>query len=295
MQPRETDNRAPRASTSGVRGHRLARHGLAVALQMWTVREQMSLDPLGCLLDVADAGYDAVELVGYANAGFDAIRGGLASAGLRAISQHLPYHRFADELDRLIEEHKSLGCDYVVIQQGRHEDWVDADAVRAFADQANAWGAACCDAGLALGYHGYHELDQEFAPYGNATRWDLFAGLIDPELVFLQLDTYWVRRTGHDPVEMLERFAGRVPTLHLKDTARPQDGAARGATPPPTDGAVDDTTIGDGLLQLPVVLDAAARNGTRWVIVEQEGDPQHALRDIRRSRGNLLDALDRLP
>lgn len=250
---------------------------IGIALQMWTVRQQMRAGARACIAEVAGAGYDAVELVGYGDAGFAAVRDRLAETGVQAISQHVPYGRFAQELDTVLAENSELGCSYLVIQQGRHEDWLDADAVRSFAATCNAWGAACRDAGLSLGYHGYHELDQEFAPYGAATRWDLFAAQTDPELLFLQLDTYWVRQTGNDPAALLERFAGRVPTLHLKDTAPAADGT--------------DTTVGDGLLDLPAVLAAAARSGTSWVIVEQEGDPGNALRDIRRSRLNTAQAL----
>jgi len=250
---------------------------MGLALQMWTVRDQMRADMSGCLAEVAAAGFDAVELVGYADAGFDRVRSGLVDAGLRAISQHVPYRRLEQECEAVVEENTALGCSYVVIQQGRHEDFLDADSVRSFAATCNEWGSVFRAAGLSLGYHGYHELDQEFAPHEDGTRWDLFAQETDPGLIFLQLDTYWVRHTGNDPAEMLARFAGRVHTLHLKDTATAADGT--------------DTTVGDGMMALPTVLAAARANGTRWVIVEQEGDPVNAFRDIRRSRQNAAEAL----
>jgi sugar phosphate isomerase/epimerase len=243
----------------------------------------MATDALRCLGDVADAGYRAVELVGYGDAGFAAVRDRLGQVGLRAMSQHVAYRRLADELDTVIEENLALGCTSVIIQQGRHEDWVDEDAVRSFAATASAWGKACADAGLALGYHGYHELDLEFAPWDNATRWDLFAQETDPNLLFLQLDTYWVTRTGHDPVDLLGRFAGRVPLLHLKDPS-PDAGAMAGAD-------ALDTTVGDGLLDLPGVLRAARDTGVRWLVIEQEGDPDRALADIAVSRDNVIAAL----
>jgi sugar phosphate isomerase/epimerase len=251
---------------------------LEVGLQMWTVREQMAADALRCLSQVADAGYRGVELVGYGNVGFEALRDGLGEAGLRAVSQHVAYRRLDHELELVIAENVALGCEYVVIQQGRHDDWVDDSAVVAFAATCTSWARSFRDAGLALGYHGYHELDLEFAAAGNGTRWDLFAETIDPELLFLQLDTYWVRHTGQDPVAMLGRFGGRVPLLHLKDTS-----TVPGET---------DTAVGNGLMDLPAVLAAASSAGTRWLFVEQEGDPAHAFGDIRRSRDNVVRALE---
>jgi sugar phosphate isomerase/epimerase len=134
-----------------------------------------------------------------------------------------------------------------------------------------------------LGYHGYHELDLEFAPWGTATRWDLFAQETDPHLLFLQLDTYWVTCTGSDPVDLLGRFAGRVPLLHLKDPAPDANAWA--------EADALDTTVGDGLLDLPGVLRAARHSGVHWLIIEQEGDPDNALADIARSRDNVTAVL----
>jgi sugar phosphate isomerase/epimerase len=262
-------------ASSPVLGDASGRSDIEIGLQMWTVREQMRADAVGCIAEVAAAGYTAVELVGYGSAGLPAVRDSLREAGVLAVSQHVPYRRFAEELDAVIAENLELGCSYVVIQQGRHEDWIDDAAVLCFAEVANDWGRALRDAGLSLGHHGYHEIEYEFAPSGAGTRWELFTQATDPDLLFVQLDTFWVRQTGQDPVAMLERFAGRVPSLHLKDTT----------------AAGTDTTVGDGLMDLPAILDAARRSDTQWVMIEQEGDPQNAFRDIRRSRDNAARAL----
>jgi len=233
----------------------------------------MASDAPGCLARVAEAGYDTVELVGYGSAGFPAIIDGLTAAGLRAVSQHVPYRRLEDELEPVIAENTALGCRFVVLQQGRHQDWVDADAVRSFAATCNRWGDELGAAGLRFGHHGYHEMDLEFAPEAGRTRWDIFVEETDPDRVFLQLDTYWVRRSGNDPVELLRRLAGRTPLMHLKDTS--------------PDAGGTDTTVGDGLMDLAAVLEAAVETGVQAVIVEQEGDPPNALRDAAVSRRHL--------
>jgi sugar phosphate isomerase/epimerase len=72
---------------------------------------------------------------------------------------------------------------------------------------------------------------------------------------------------------LIRQLAGRVPTLHAKELAT---GADR-----------KDTTIGDGATPWPELIAAAKAAGTEWFIVEQEDDPAHAYRDIRRSLANL--------
>ena len=48
---------------------------------------------------------------------------------------------------------------------------------------------------------------------------DLLAAGTDPALVDFQIDIYWALVAGADPVALIARHAGRVPTLHAKELA----------------------------------------------------------------------------
>jgi sugar phosphate isomerase/epimerase len=56
-----------------------------------------------------------------------------------------------------------------------------------------------------------------------------------------------------------------------------------------------DTPVGDGTIPWDRVLAAANAAQTRWFIVEQEDDPDNAVRDIRRSLENLRRLLAATP
>ena len=245
----------------------------AVALQLYTVRQQMESDPEGCLAAVADAGYDAVEFAGFGALSVDRLRAVLDDVGLRAISSHVEYEELDNDLDRVIEDHLRLGCDYVVIQQALSEHFDSPATVRQLAAQCNEWGRRCRSRGLYLGYHGYHDFAKEFLLYNGGTLYDLFVAETEPSEFHIQLDTFWVRHVGERPEDALRRFSGRVEMLHLKD--------ARGGD---ADG---DCPIGEGVIEWPLVLAAAEDTGVRWLIVEQEDAPDDALRDIRTSLENL--------
>jgi sugar phosphate isomerase/epimerase len=81
----------------------------------------------------------------------------------------------------------------------------------------------------------------------------LLAEQTDPELVKIELDTYFALKAGKNPLEYMQRFAGRMPLLHLKDINR-------------SDGSV--VEVGKGGLPLPAVLEAAGKTGVEWIIVE---------------------------
>lgn len=248
-----------------------------LALQMYTVRDQFAAAPRRCLHDVAQAGFTAVEFAGFGDLSPTELRAALDAEGLRAISSHIDIPFFETELDRVVDDHLAMGCSYVVIQQAAVKDFSSAADVSALAARCNEWGRTLAAAGLRLGYHGYHDFDNEFAMDDGVRRWDRFVAETDPRYVDIQLDTYWVQFVGDDPVEALHRLRDRVPMLHAKDMRIDRSG---------------DTPVGTGRTPWPEVLAAAVATGVEWIVVEQENDPANAIRDIEVSRRNLLSVLE---
>ena len=63
----------------------------------------------------------------------------------------------------------------------------------------------------------YHNHYQEFQRFGDDLVYELVLENTDPELVLIEMDTYWVYRGGHDPIEWMRRYRDRVILLHQKD------------------------------------------------------------------------------
>jgi len=101
----------------------------------------------------------------------------------------------------------------------------------------------------------------------------------DPERVFLCYDTGHFAFAGEDPLAMLERYAGRVGHVHLKDVrravadrVRPEDWSFLKAV---REGAF--TVPGDGCVDFDPVFEALAAAGYEgWLLVEAEQDPAKA-------------------
>ena len=86
-----------------------------IGLQLYTVREVAKNDFLGVLSKVAAMGYPSVEFAGLHGVDARSVRAHLDSIGLRASSAHVPYQRFLDDTPGVVEEMKTLGCNYAVV------------------------------------------------------------------------------------------------------------------------------------------------------------------------------------
>lgn len=92
------------------------------------------------------------------------------------------------------------------------------------------------------------------------------------------MDVFWVSVGGGDPVELLRRYAGRVPLIHLKDKAA--------GTPVQYNEAVAGTAfkeVGAGTLDFAAILRAASTAGVKHYFVEQDSTPGDPLASLRQS------------
>lgn len=240
-----------------------------IALQLYTVRAAAQRDFLGTLREVAAMGYGAVELAGLHGVAVPQVRATLDELGLRAVAAHVGLEELEQRFAAAVADAQALGCSFVVLPWLAPARRGPAAAVQSLAATMNQWGRQLRDEGLRLAYH-HH--DFEFAPLEGSSIWALLTERLDPELVSLELDVYWVRRGGHDPAALISRHGPQVALMHLKDIA--PDGAA-------------DMPAGEGALDWDGILAAARAAGTAWYIVEQD-NPRDPLDDVRRARLQML-------
>jgi sugar phosphate isomerase/epimerase len=135
------------------------------------------------------------------------------------------------------------------------------------AEAFNRFGKAARDAGLRFGYHchGY-----EFVPSSEGTLFDTLAGATDAANVEFQIDVFHAFLGGADPVRLIEKYKGRVTTLHLKDLKKGFPVKAGTDLAP----AEADVPVGTGQVDMPAVLRAAVKAGVATYYLEDESaDP----------------------
>ena len=96
-----------------------------------------------------------------------------------------------------------------------------------------------------------------------------------------EIDVFWVRAGGKDPAELIRNLKGRVSQLHLKDLKRDVNTPTYGSVP---NDAFQE--LGDGVIAMAPVLDAALAAGVEHCHVEQDQSPD-PLASIRQSIGFL--------
>jgi len=231
---------------------------MKLSIQLYTVRDQFTADPAGTLKKLKEIGLNYVE--GGGSFGGDTASEGrklLDELGLKASGAHIGLPSWENEFDKVIEEAKTIGVDYVIVP------WIDqavyADGWEKFALKLNEIGQKVKDAGLTLAYHNHAF---EFENDGLTTLYDT----ADPELVKAQLDIAWAQIGGADPVALIQKLKGRLPLVHLKDFDPDKTPQWRPA--------------GQGIVDWDKILAAIA-----------EGDVEYGAIELDESPGDPLDAV----
>jgi len=242
------------------------------ALQLYSVRDMTARDFAGTMKKVAEIGYKLVETAGYGNLKTaKEAKKALDDAGLKAVSGHFTIDLLENKIDQVVEDAQTLGLDMVVcpfLPDDRHKDAAGYLSVAKSLEKA----------GLALHQYGpvlaYHNHAFEFQKFGDKNGLDLIFENTQPHLVAAEVDVYWVKNAGVDPVQYLTKLGDRVRALHLKDMLA--DSEKRFAP------------VGTGVIDFKQVLAVAEKNGVRYGIVEQDRTyDQATLQVIKTSLENL--------
>ena len=254
-----------------------------VGLQMWSLREYLPKDLPGTLAKIRAMGFRDVEGAGLWKHTAAELRSALDSAGLRCQSAHMQFGRLRDDPQGAFAEAKALGATWVVCPWIDHQKEFTRDDALKSAAVFNKVGAAAQATGLRFSYHchGY-----EMLPAPEGTRFDTLAQNTDPKLVAFQIDVFHALHGGADPVDLINRYASRVTSLHLKDLKK-------GVVVPKGTGVgtpEDDVPLGTGQVDWPAVLRAAVKAGASLYYIEDESaDPWgHIPQSVQYLRGLKL-------
>lgn len=243
---------------------------MKIAAQLYTVRDPLASDFEGTLRRVREIGYTHVELLALENQSAEELKEILKKCELTPVAIHCPIERLHADLDTAIQETRTLGIHYLVCPYLPEELRKNEAGWLNTAKALNSFGEGCHRAGIQFCYH-HHSF--EYEKVGDRFALDLLFEETDAKKVVAELDTYWIRHGGDDPVGRINRMSGRCPLLHLKDM---RDDAERSFG-----------EVGEGILDFSAIIAAAEKAGTVWGIVEQDTCPGDPLESIALSFRNL--------
>lgn len=251
-----------------------------IALQLYSLRDEISKDYNGVITKVGEMGYTAVESADYSDGKFynrtpEEFKSDLSKAGLVFLSSHtnrelsdveLASKNFTEALkwwDQAIDAHKTAGVQYIV------DPWISVPKtlkdLQTYCEYLNEIGKKCQEKGLKFGYHNHAH---EFTKIEDKMMYDYMLENTNPEYVFFEMDVYWTVRGQQSPVEYFKKYPGRFTLLHIKD----------------------DKELGEsGMVGFDAILKNTDKAGTKYLIVEVEKYDYAPLESVKISLDYLLN------
>ena len=164
-----------------------------ISIQLYTLRSIMR----GAGVDetirtLGQIGYPRVELAGYYGRTAAEMRALLDSAGIRAMSSHDNVTWSADALERKLDNAEVMDQRFMVVP---YLNSTSLSYWQEHAERMNVEAAAARTRGIAYGYHNHaHEFTIDLG--GGVTPWDVLTSELDPSLVHLEVDLYWIVTGG---------------------------------------------------------------------------------------------------
>lgn len=243
-----------------------------IGVQLYTIRDflhteeetKISFEKLKKL------GYDQVQTAGtpFSYERFGALA---KESGLEIVGTHDNFDLMCNDVQKAIANHEALGTKLMGIggffksEKKDYEDFIQA---------ANLVAKNIAPYGYKFTYHNH---SHEFRKLDGQLIMDLLAEGLDKDHTSFVLDTYWVQHGGADVRHWIEKLAGRIDILHLKDMAKSPDN-----NPPQYI-----TEIGNGNLYWEGILETALKTGVRYFVVEQDTCPGNPFDSLKQSADYL--------
>lgn len=234
-----------------------------ISVQLYALREESQSDFDKVLSDIADIGYSGVEPFSLFGKSPEAFKQQVEDLGMQVSSSHHPWANRTD-INEAIETIQALGLTRVAAGFGP-DDVKDADSVKRTVDTINALTESLKSHNLTLFLHNHY---WEFTPVDGELPYHTFYRSC-PDVEF-EVDTYWAANFGAcDPAQEVANVKDRAPLLHIKDGPNEQGKAH--------------VAVGDGVLEIADIINAADPNVLEWVIVELDACDTDMLEAIRGS------------
>jgi sugar phosphate isomerase/epimerase len=197
--------------------------GLPIGCQTWPVRTMIGKDFPGTVKQLADAGFQSVELCspyGYQEYGF----GGLAKysgtelrkilndTGLTCVSSHFGIEELRQNQEHSIAWAKDVGLTQMLVASLGGPKNPTMDDVKRAADEYNKIGERAAKAGI---QQGLHNEDFEVSTVDSKRTYDVLFGLLDPKLVKFQFQVSTISQ-GFDAAEYFTKYPGRFISMHVQ-------------------------------------------------------------------------------
>lgn len=247
-----------------------------LAAQLFTVREELKEGIRPVFKQLKEQGWPAVQISALPE-GYDPKEVALAleENDLKAAGMHISLDRLETDLEGVLEEAdlyktKDIICPFIGPELRNEEGYRKLKAT------LNEITRKAPD--YRISYHN-HDFEFETTIDGQeALRY-----LLDPaddNKILAEIDVYWVKKGGLDPLDYIQPYAHRMPIIHLKDMT--------------ADERQTFAEVGEGVIDFMPILQWGEENGVEWYAVEQDVCEQAPLDSLYTSLTNLKQMIEKM-
>jgi len=233
-----------------------------IGVQLYSFRHQFEKDISGTLDKIKAMGITKLEGGGSYGLTQPEFKNMLEARKMKVVSVGADYNQLKTDLQTIIGNAKAYGAKYVVCFWIPHTGAFTVDNAREAVEVFNTAGKILKENGLNFCYHphGY-----EFGTWENGDLFDYLLTKTNPAYVNFEMDVFWIKQPGKDPVALLEKYSGRFPLMHLKDR--------KPGTPNSQDGHADvelNVVLGQGDVGIAAIMKVAKKHGVKHFFIEDE-------------------------
>ena len=233
-----------------------------IGLQLYTFRNQIAKDIPGMFEKISKMGIRELEGGGTYGLSVDSFKALLKKNNLKIVSVGAGFKDLDSNVQAVISNAKTFTAGYVTCTWIPHEKDFTIDHAKKAVEVFNRAGKLLKENGISLVYHphGY-----EFGSYEGGTLFDYMAKNMNPADANFEMDVFWIKHPGQDPVALLKKYPKRFLLMHLKDR--------KPGTPGNQEGRADvesNVVLGSGDVGIADIMREAPRAGVKHYFIEDE-------------------------
>lgn len=234
-----------------------------IGLELYSLRNEFKIDVAGTLAKIKDWKIKFIEGGGTYGLPVPEFKKLLEQNNLEMVSYGAEFNEIAKNPQSVIDNAKAFGSKYIMCAWIPHNknEFTITDIKKAI-DVFTIFGKLASENSLKFCYHthGY-----EFRPYKSGTLFDYLVKNTDPKYINYQMDVFWVKHPGQDPLALLKTYPDRFLMLHLKDRQPGTEGNQDGR-------AADETNVvlGKGDVGIAAIMKQAKKIGIKYYFIEDE-------------------------
>lgn len=244
----------------------------AIGLQLYTLRDVIMSDVKGILSAVAEMGYTEVETYGYKEGSLFGMEAKefakfLENLGVKVASGHYGIDlATSSEWERACADAREMGQQYVVVPWMDKKFYETLDALKVTCNSLNMAGEVAKKYKLQMGYHNHAF---EFTEVEGKVVYDTMLELLNPKLVTMEMDLFWVVNAGKNPLAYFQKYPGRFELWHVKD----MDNLNK----------ENNADVGTGSIDYTALFANAKKSGMKKFFMEQETYPSSPMESAKKS------------